>query len=121
MYHTGNHEMTVEMRRCIEDCTECHQICLASVPHCLDMGGEHATPEHIRLLLDCAEICQTSADFMLQGSDFYGRICEVCAEVCERCAQSCESLVAYDPKLRECMGMCRVCAESCREIARVAA
>ena len=28
--------------------------------HCLGLGGAHADHMHIRLLLDCADICQTS-------------------------------------------------------------
>lgn len=121
MYRTGSHLMTVEMERCIVDCTECHQICLASIIHCVNMGGEHASSDHLRLLLDCAQICRTSADYIPRGSDLQERVCELCAEVCERCAESCQRLVGHDRKLRECAGICRVCAESCRNLTHMAA
>jgi len=39
--------------------TDCHDTCLQAVSHCLDTGGDHARTQHITLLLDCAEICQT--------------------------------------------------------------
>jgi len=32
------------------------------------MGGEGAEADHIRTLLDCTEICQTSASFVLRRS-----------------------------------------------------
>ena len=28
------------------------------------MGGKHAESDHINLLMDCARICNTNADFM---------------------------------------------------------
>jgi hypothetical protein len=31
------------------------------------------------LLLDCAEICQTAANFMLRNSELHSRTCAVCA------------------------------------------
>ena len=33
------------------------------------MGGEHASRSHITTLSDCAQICATSAAFMMRGSD----------------------------------------------------
>lgn len=85
----GNTQLQIaeQMRACIQAYHRCHDICTESITHCLEMGGDHAEPSHIRLLLDCAEICQTSANFMLRMSDFHGQICGVCAEVCERCAE----------------------------------
>jgi hypothetical protein len=116
MKHTGMDQMSQEMVRCIEECQACHNICLESVQHCLKMGGKHAEPHHIRLLLDCAEICQTSANFMLRMSDLHGRTCGVCAEVCERCAEDCEKFTE-DRMMQQCAEVCRSCAASCREMA----
>lgn len=106
-----------EMRQCIEHCLDCHAICLETISHCLEMGGKHAEASHIRLLMDCVQICQTSADFMLRGSDLHGRICGVCAEVCARCAEDCERLAGDDELMRRCAESCRRCAESCRKMA----
>src|SRR3954451_13388253 len=81
-----------ELQACIANCRECHDACLHLVPHCLGRGGRHAEPGHITLLLDCAQICDTSADFMVRGSDLHGATCGACAEVCERCADYCQRL-----------------------------
>jgi len=104
-----------DLQQCIQECLNCHSICLATVPYCLQKGGDHAEAAHIRLLLDCAEICQTSANFMLRGSDLHARTCGVCAEICERCAEACEQL-GEDPPMQNCAAACRRCAESCRRM-----
>lgn len=112
--------LTAEMQRCIEECLECHRICVETATHCLTLGGKHAVAEHIGTLLDCAEICQTSADFMLRGSHEHNQVCGVCAVVCERCAESCRAIGQEDDLMRRCAEACRRCAESCRAMAHSA-
>lgn len=107
--------LTQEMEKCIKDCLDCHSICLTTIQHCLQKGGRHADPSHIGLLLNCAEICQTSTNFMLSGSHFHVRTCAVCAEICEACAKSCEQF-EDDPQMRSCAEVCRRCADSCRKM-----
>jgi hypothetical protein len=104
------------MQECLENCQECHAICTTTAQHCLSMGGKHAEPAHIRLLLDCAQICQTSADFMLRGSDLHPMTCGTCAEVCTRCAESCERIGKDDAHMQKCADMCRRCAASCHQM-----
>lgn len=100
-----------EMQQCIEHCQRCHVTCLEmAATHCLEAGGKHVEPTHDRLMLDCAQICQTSADFMLRQSELHAHVCAACAVVCEACAQSCEAVGGMD----ECVRACRTCAESCR-------
>jgi hypothetical protein len=118
--HQREHAMGHDMERCIEECLNCHAICTATAMHCLTMGGQHASPRHIGALLDCAEICQTSANFMLRGSPMHARTCGVCAEACERCAQECEQLANGDQQMLACAEQCRRCAESCRQMAAMA-
>lgn len=110
--------MTQDMESCIAECKNCHDVCLETVAHCLEMGGDYAEVNHIRLLLDCAEICQTSANFMVRGSDLHGYTCATCAEVCERCARECDRF--DDDFMKQCAEACRSCAESCRKMAKMA-
>ena len=102
------------MQHCIDACTRCHQLCLqTAMTHCLQMGGKHVEPTHFTLMLNCAEVCQASANLQLSGSDFVPRLCAVCAEICEACAVSCEAVGSMD----ECAQACRDCAESCASMA----
>jgi len=107
---------THEIERCIALCQECHEVCLQTVTHCLEKGGQHAEAAHIRMLLDCAEICATSANFMIRGSELHMETCRACSEVCQRCASDCQRL-GNDPKMQECADVCLRCAESCAQMA----
>ncbi len=89
----------------------CHSMALV---HCLELGGPHARPQHLRLLLDCAEICSTAADFIGHKSQFHTQLCALCVEICETCAEDCEKLGRMD----DCVIACRDCADWCREMAR---
>lgn len=81
---------SAEMQECIRRGVECHHICLEAITYCLEHGGRHAEAAHVRLLADCAEICETTVNFMLRDSELHARVCAVCAEVCERCTRSCD-------------------------------
>ncbi len=106
-------QMNSKMQQCIENCLNCHKTCLQmAATHCLEAGGKHVEPAHFRLMMDCAQICQTSADFMLRGSTHHAHVCAECADICEDCAKSCEAVGGMD----ECVEACRKCAESCRSM-----
>ena len=111
------HHTNEEMRRCIQNCQDCHAICTEMIVHCLQLGGRHAAPDHIRLLADCAQICATSADYMLRVSSLHHRTCGLCSEVCRLCAEDCERLAGDDQMVKQCAEMCRRCAESCERMA----
>jgi hypothetical protein len=109
-----------KLQECVDNCTECHAICVATAQHCLELGGEHAAPHHIRTLLDCAQICQTSADFMLRQSAHHPAVCRCCAELCRACEEECRRMAGGDELMRRCAEACARCAESCDRMARAA-
>ena len=99
------------MQDAIKACLDCHSMCLQmAMNFCLAQGGRHVEQKHLRLMLNCAELCQTSANFMLSNSPLHGRVCAVCAETCEACAKSCEQV----GDMRDCVEECQRCAKSCR-------
>ena len=114
----GGAPMSEHMQRCIDDCIECHAICLSTLRYCLTLGGAHVEPAHVGHMLDCAEICQTSANFMLRNSSMHQMTCGVCAEACEACAASCEQF-GDDAQMQLCAEVCRRCAASCHEMANM--
>jgi|SRR5215510_5287383 len=89
-----------------------HRVCLETITYCLFKGGEYANEKLIRLLQDCAEICQTTANFMIRNSDILPAICNACAEICLKCAEACE-LLDNDYLMEACAEACRQCAEFC--------
>jgi hypothetical protein len=100
-----------QVEKCIDACLACHILCLrtAAQPG-LELGGKHTEAAHFRLMLDCAQICQTTADFLLRGSAVCDILCGTCALVCEACARSCEET----GDLNDCVKAARRCAEICR-------
>lgn len=113
--HVLQGNLSDEIQICIQNCLRCAQVCEQTIQHCLRRGGHHATPDHIRLMQDCAEVCQLAANFMSRDSYFYPKTCETCAVICLACFIECERM-ADDQIMRQCAETCRRCAESCNQI-----
>lgn len=109
------HQLSEQAHEALEDLAHCSLTCHSmALVHCLELGGAHARPQHIRLMLDCAEICATTADFVAHKSQFHTQLCSLCVEICETCAEACGKL----GQMEECVAACLACAESCRVMAR---
>jgi hypothetical protein len=109
--------LSEDTRRCAQACADCHQYCIETIVYCRQRGGAYAEASHLRLLLDCAELCQTTTDFILRGSDLCAMISDICGEAADRCALSCEAF-GDDRQMRACAAACRRCAIVCRETVR---
>ncbi|GGE38309.1 ferredoxin [Agaricicola taiwanensis] len=108
------HHIAPEMKACIDQCLDCYSTCLSTaMGHCLEMGGPHTEKAHFTLMMACAEICRTSAHFMLIGTPHHKHTCAECAEICAECASDCERIGDMDA----CVDICRRCADSCRKMA----
>jgi hypothetical protein len=110
------HQNNASLQACISNCLDCHRICLETVTHCLQKGGDHAKADHIALLLTCADICQTSANAMLHGAAVHKYTCGACAAICRECAKACTAM-ADDTAMKACADVCSRCAESCQSMA----
>ena len=108
------HAFSKEMSDCIDASLHCQKVCLGlAMTHCLETGGEHVAPQHFRLMIDCAAVCATTADFMLHKSQFDREMCRLCATVCRTCAEDCARLDGME----DCVKACNVCAEACTKAA----
>lgn len=104
---------------CAETCHECADACMALVPYCLDHCVKQGRPvetEHIQTLLDCAEICSLTHNFLQRGSSRHAVACTACAAICEACAACCDQLGINDEPTRACAEACRTCAASCKSM-----
>lgn len=97
---------------CIAACNECSQVCLRSIDHCLTLGGAHAEPGHIAMLMTCASVCRTASELMSINSEWHPTLCDLCAQVCDECADQCEDL----GDMEDCVSACQDCADACREM-----
>jgi hypothetical protein len=93
---------------CAQTCTSCADACLAE-----EMVAE--LRQCIRLNLDCADVCGTTAAMVTRrtGSnpDLMRVMLEACMAACRRCGDECEHHASRHEH-------CRICAESCRECER---
>lgn len=105
-----------QLRGTLDRLSHCHGTCLSmAVNHCLALGGEHARPQHMRLMLDCVDICALARDAVLRKSQFHTSILALCAEICGTCGKACDEL----GQMEECAAACRACMEACRQAARL--
>ena len=102
--------------RAISDALECLRTCEETLSYCLHQGGRHVEAEHMKLIIDCAEICSTTAAFMQRRSRYMAETSRVCAEVCQACAVDCAQFQG-DQQMMRCVDACRRCADSCTEMA----
>lgn len=107
-----------DMQECIEECLNCHAVCTMTLQHCIASGGIHTEVNLIGLVLDCAEICQTSANYMLRGSPYHVITCAACAELCRACEDACRA-VPDDEQLAHCADVCAGCADVCDRMAQL--
>ncbi len=107
------------MSECIDNCLDCHRICLETLGYALRQPAKPVLEAHLGLLVDCEQICQTSADFMLRSSELHQHTCKVCAEICSHCAELCSSF-SNDRQMQACEDACRRCAEACQQMALAA-
>jgi hypothetical protein len=107
------------MQQYIEHCMDCKSVCLETAAHHLQRGGREAQVEFVRLLLDCAEFFQMSANFMLRESPLHKHAYAVCAAVCQQCAEDCEEM-GDDIQIKYCAEVCRRLADTCQRMMAVA-
>ena len=109
-------QLSAQVQDTIAKLRDCHAMCHGmAMTHCLEEGGPHVRPQHFRLMLDCAQLCATTADFLERKSQFHTGLCGLCADVNETCAEDCEQLDGMD----DCVTACRAAAQACRVAARL--
>ena len=94
----------------------CRRACLDAVRRGLDAEGPGLDDAQLGLLLDGAEVCETTIRFRRRNFTLHPRVCALCVDICERCAELCEAL-ADDTVMRVCRDACRRCAAICRQLA----
>lgn len=110
----SDYEANEKLASAVQDCMDCQEVCLQTVSYCLSMSDSYP----VRTLLDCIEICQVNADFLLRGSKLRKDVAEVCASACDRAAEFCKQF-DNDAQMSFCAELCKKCADSSREIAKI--
>jgi hypothetical protein len=104
------------MQECQENCEECYRLCQQTVVYAMQQRDRPVHESHMRLLLDCVDICRACANLLLRGSELYKYVCRCCATICERCAEFCGEC-RDDAQMRLCEQVCLRCSEGCAQLA----
>jgi hypothetical protein len=105
----------MSLAECIALCLKCDAMCQETLARAVSTEAR-AEPSLILTLLDCAAICQATANSMSRGSPVHVAFCAACAQVCDACAEACGKSRST-AALKTCADICRDCALSCRHMA----
>lgn len=111
MSHEKNEDLIRILWECATICEHCNMACL-------EEKDLQKLVMCIRLNMDCAEICRSTAVLLSRGSDHMQHLMQECIEVCEACADECEKH-SHMQHCKECADACRQCAEACRSHSHV--
>ena len=111
MSHDQNKGLLNTLNECAAECYHCAAACLGE-------KDVKMLTNCIRMDIDCAEICKTTASFLARGSEHAAHLLKECAEICNDCAEECEKHIHME-HCKRCAEICRACAEAC--VAGVAA
>ncbi|CAH0498993.1 four-helix bundle copper-binding protein [Novosphingobium sp. CECT 9465] len=100
----------------VDKCMAAHRQCVETATYAIGQDRSAESAKRIAILLDCAELCQVTANSMLRKSSQHALLCEACARLCENCAEACLSKDS-DAVMRNCATICRDCARACRDMA----
>ena len=106
-----------QVRACIDAASDCYTACTETLTYSLDSGSEVFDQRHLRLLIDCCEVCQTTQNILLRASELSVMLSAVCAEACEKVAAHCRYLDSSDEQLAACAEVCDHTADCCRQLA----
>jgi hypothetical protein len=74
----------------------------------------------IRLCLDCADACATTARIVIRQTApdlrVMRAVVEACAAACQACGDECERHAAHHEHCRICAEVCRRCEQACNDL-----
>ena len=112
--NTGNQMAQVEFQQCVQDLQTCHDSCMQTATNCQQAGGEHAQPEHVSMLNDCAALCQVTARFLQDNNPLYGYVTSASAQVTQHCGEECQRMGDTD-----CANACQNATWSLQQISKL--
>lgn len=99
---------------------ECGAVCTSCADACLAEQEVEKLRHCIRLDLDCADICFTTASVLTRQTEPDWTVVraqvEACARTCSACAQECEKHASMHDHCRICAEHCRKCETTCNEL-----
>ncbi|MDS1003065.1 four-helix bundle copper-binding protein [Clostridium sporogenes] len=99
---------------CIYACSRCAQACYECLNACLNEQDANPRKNCIKMLMECAKMCEMSVGLMAMNGQFAKDHCKLCATICDKCAQECK--MVQDEHCQKCAQECTTCAEECNRM-----
>ncbi len=104
----------------IQTLGECALTCTICADACLHEEMVQELRRCIRLNLDCAEMCKTTAGALARTGEPDAQVLRAllgaCQTTCQVCGAECESHAQTHEHCRVCAETCRHCAEMCQQL-----
>ena len=104
----------------IDALTDCAQACTADADDDLSEPNVADMVKCIRLCLDCADICTTTAGVVSRQTDYDANVTrpllQACIASCKSCGDECHNHAAMHAHCRVCEQACRRCEKACRQL-----
>jgi hypothetical protein len=108
------------LARTIEAIIECSNTCTQCADACLSESDVTPMAKCIRLDLDCADVCATTARVLSRQTEYDANVTraqlEACVAACKSCGDECEGHGEHMAHCRICAESCRRCEQACREL-----
>lgn len=108
------------IRRCIAACLDCSATCTGCADACLSEQNIPHLVHCLRLDLDCADICGTTARVVGRltkpNKATTAAILQACIAACQACGEECTKHAQMHAHCRVCAEACRACAEACQAL-----
>ncbi|RIK46734.1 MAG: four-helix bundle copper-binding protein [Chloroflexi bacterium] len=119
MFRTHPQQAQMEggrLAQAVEAISQCATVCTICADACLGEQQVQQLVRCIRLNLDCADICQATANGLARLGESDQAVLRAQLQACEAVCRSCGSECEQHAQMHE---HCRVCAESCRHCEQV--
>lgn len=104
----------------IDALNDCAQACTADADDDLSEPDVAEMVKCIRLCLDCADICTTTAAVTSRRTDYdpnvTGPLLQACIAACKSCGDECELHAAIHVHCLVCAEACRRCQRACQDL-----
>lgn len=105
---------------CLKACHDCAAACTMCADACLAEDQVPMLRRCIRLNLDCAAICETTAAVLSRQTEPDPAVLraqlQACIEACRVCGDECASHAQHHEHCRVCAESCRRCAAACEAV-----
>jgi hypothetical protein len=104
----------------IDALTDCAQACTADADDDLSEPNVGELVKCIRLCLDCADICSTTAGVASRQTDYDANVTrpllEACIASCKSSGEECERHAMMHAHCRVCALACQRCEQACQQL-----